>query len=45
VTQLEFPIIGARRYPWNYEAGDDFIKLQDPDSNDFCVVQKAAIED
>jgi hypothetical protein len=36
---------GPRRYPWNYEAADDFIKLQDPDGNDFCVVLKSGIED
>jgi catechol 2,3-dioxygenase-like lactoylglutathione lyase family enzyme len=36
--------LGARRYPWKYQPDDDFIKLLDPDGNDFCVVQKAAIE-
>jgi hypothetical protein len=37
--------LGARPYPWTYQPDDDYIKLQDPDGNDFCVVQKAAIED
>jgi catechol 2,3-dioxygenase-like lactoylglutathione lyase family enzyme len=36
--------LGARRYPWEYQPGDDFIKLEDPDGNDFCVVQKATTE-
>ena len=34
--------LGARRYPWRYQPDDDFIKLEDPDGNDFCVVQKGA---
>ena len=37
--------LGARRYPWKYQPDDDFIKLLDPDGNDFCVVQKSGIED
>ena len=36
--------LGARPYPWTYQPDDDYIKLQDPDGNDFCVVQKAVIE-
>jgi hypothetical protein len=36
--------LGARRYPWKYQPGDDFVKLADPDGNDFCVVQKATDE-
>jgi Glyoxalase-like domain len=36
--------LGAKRYPWKYQPDDDFIKLEDPDGNDFCVVQKAATE-
>jgi hypothetical protein len=32
--------LGAKRFPWRYEPGDDFIKLEDPDGNHFCVVQK-----
>ena len=33
--------IGAIRYPWRYRPGSDFVVLQDPDGNLFCVVQKA----
>ena len=33
--------IGARRYPWRYRAGADFVVLEDPDGNLFCVVQKS----
>jgi catechol 2,3-dioxygenase-like lactoylglutathione lyase family enzyme len=32
--------LGAKRYPWKYEPGADFIVLEDPDGNLFCVVQK-----
>jgi catechol 2,3-dioxygenase-like lactoylglutathione lyase family enzyme len=32
--------IGARRYPWRYAEGADFVVLEDPDGNLFCVVQK-----
>jgi catechol 2,3-dioxygenase-like lactoylglutathione lyase family enzyme len=35
-------VLGARRYPWRYEQGDDFIVLEDPDGNLFCVVQKSS---
>lgn len=31
--------LGARRYPWRYSNGDDFVVLEDPDGNLFCVVQ------
>lgn len=31
--------IGATRYPWKYNQGADFVVLEDPDSNLFCVVQ------
>lgn len=31
--------IGATRYPWRYRPEDDFIVLEDPDGNLFCVVQ------
>jgi hypothetical protein len=34
--------IGARRYPWRYRPGQDFVVLEDPDGNLFCVVQVAA---
>lgn len=39
-TEVERLIkIGATRYPWRYHPNDDFIVLQDPDDNLFCVVQ------
>jgi hypothetical protein len=31
--------LGATRYPWRYQPGDDFVVLADPDDNLFCVVQ------
>ncbi|MEO8180684.1 MAG: VOC family protein [Deltaproteobacteria bacterium] len=31
--------LGAVRYPWRHRPGDDFVVLQDPDDNLFCVVQ------
>jgi hypothetical protein len=30
--------LGARRYPWRYDAGADYVVLEDPDGNLFCVV-------
>ena len=30
----------ARRYPWRYPEGADYIVLEDPDGNLICVVQK-----
>src|SRR5215510_11380218 len=30
--------LGARRYPWRYRAGDDFIVLEDPGGALSCVV-------
>ena len=35
--------LGARRYPWRYRAGDDFIVLEHPGGALFCVVQKADV--
>jgi catechol 2,3-dioxygenase-like lactoylglutathione lyase family enzyme len=32
--------LGARRYPWRYRPGADFVVLEDPDGNLFCVVHK-----
>lgn len=32
--------LGARRYPWRYRPGADFVVLEDPDGNLFCVVQR-----
>lgn len=31
--------LGATRYPWRYPAGADYVVLEDPDGNLFCVVQ------
>ena len=31
--------IGATRYPQEYGPDDDFVVLEDPDGNRFCVVQ------
>jgi hypothetical protein len=31
--------LGARRYPWRYPADADYVVLEDPDGNLFCVVQ------
>jgi catechol 2,3-dioxygenase-like lactoylglutathione lyase family enzyme len=33
--------LGARRYPWRYEPGSDYVVLEDPDGNLFCVVQRS----
>jgi catechol 2,3-dioxygenase-like lactoylglutathione lyase family enzyme len=38
VARLE--TLGARRYPWRYHVGADFVVLEDPDGNLFCVVQQ-----
>jgi catechol 2,3-dioxygenase-like lactoylglutathione lyase family enzyme len=32
--------LGARLYPWRYRPGADFVVLEDPDGNLFCVVQR-----
>jgi len=32
--------LGAKRLPLEYGTDDDFVKLEDPDGNHFCVVQK-----
>ena len=31
--------IGANRYPWRYPDHADYVVLEDPDGNLFCVVQ------
>ncbi len=31
--------LGARRYPWRYPPSADYVVLEDPDRNLFCVVQ------
>lgn len=33
--------LGATRYPWRYRPGADFVVLEDPGGNLFCVVQKS----
>ena len=32
--------LGAKRCPWRYPPGSDFVVLEDPDGNLFCVVQR-----
>jgi catechol 2,3-dioxygenase-like lactoylglutathione lyase family enzyme len=32
--------LGAKRYPWRYGPGADYVVLEDPDGNLFCVVQE-----
>ena len=32
--------LGATRKEWNYEPGADYVVLNDPDGNPFCVVQR-----
>jgi catechol 2,3-dioxygenase-like lactoylglutathione lyase family enzyme len=32
--------IGAKEYPWRYPEGADYVVLEDPDGNLFCVVRK-----
>jgi len=31
--------LGALRYPWRYNPDDDFVVLEDPDGNLFCIIQ------
>ena len=31
--------LGAVQYPWRYEPDSDYMVLEDPDGNLFCVVQ------
>ena len=33
--------VGATRYPWRYKLSDDFVVLEDPHGNLFCVVEVA----
>ncbi len=35
--------LGGRRYPWRYREGADFVVMEDPDGNLFCVVQKQSL--
>jgi catechol 2,3-dioxygenase-like lactoylglutathione lyase family enzyme len=32
--------LGVARYPWRYGAHADYVVLEDPDGNLFCVVQE-----
>jgi catechol 2,3-dioxygenase-like lactoylglutathione lyase family enzyme len=32
--------LGAKRYAWRYQPGADYVVLEDPDGNLFCVVQE-----
>jgi catechol 2,3-dioxygenase-like lactoylglutathione lyase family enzyme len=32
--------LGAKPYPWRYPEGADYVVLEDPDRNLFCVVEK-----
>ena len=34
--------LGAKRHPQEYDPGDDFVVLEDPDGNLFCVIDKRA---
>jgi catechol 2,3-dioxygenase-like lactoylglutathione lyase family enzyme len=36
--------LGATRYPWKYGPDADYVVLEDPDGNLFCVVQLPAGE-
>lgn len=31
--------LGARLKHWNYEEGADYVVLEDPDGNPFCIIQ------
>jgi Glyoxalase-like domain len=35
--------IGATRYPWRYPPHGDYVVLQDPGGNLFCVVQRSEV--
>jgi hypothetical protein len=32
--------IGAKKYPWRYPPDADYVVLEDPDGNLFCVIQE-----
>jgi hypothetical protein len=36
--------IGAKKYPWKYPEDADYVVLEDPEGNLFCVVQKDNME-
>ncbi|WP_158267651.1 VOC family protein [Adhaeribacter arboris] len=35
--------LGAKKYPWRYPPKSDFIVLEDPDGNLFCVVENGNV--
>lgn len=35
--------LGAKPYPWRYPHDSDYVVLEDPDGNLFCVVQTTAL--
>ncbi|MDP9382290.1 MAG: VOC family protein [Chloroflexota bacterium] len=37
--------LGATRLPWEYEDGDDYVVMADPDGNEFCVAQSSYTQD
>jgi len=37
--------LGARREPWEYREGADYVVMADPDGNEFCVIQRAFTQD
>ena len=37
--------LGARRVPWEYEEGDDYVVMTDPDGNEFCVIDSDVPQD
>lgn len=41
----ELQKLGAKRYPWRYPKGADYVVMEDPDGNLFCVVQEQAQKD
>ena len=34
--------LGARPHPWNYPPNADYVVLEDPDGNLFCVIEAGA---
>lgn len=32
--------LGAKEYPWNYEFDADYVVMEDPEGNLFCIIQK-----
>jgi hypothetical protein len=36
--------IGAKKYPWRYPKDADYVVLEDPEGNLFCIVQKNNME-